>query len=830
MAITFQNVTKIAGISSTREETFSVAWTDFNSDGRPDLWISPHGYGGNCACSACCLGQNGNPSQQVQLRTPRLYLNQGGGKFKNISSQIWPEGIEADSHGSSWADFDNDGDPDLFVTVGANRGRGENPKFLFVNNGGQLQEQAVELGLDYPLGRGRSSLWFDFNQDGLLDIILLNAERPDGQAPTALFQQTANGFKDVSDRVGLPADLTALFAQLADISGDGSLDLVIGKPGYPDRVYDTTTVPFQDLTNSFPEYRFTRDVVIADFDNNLHSDFFLVRNKLNNSGSSLFEATDRLALAQLATDKSEVGVRFKTAGDVLFDFREGARLTNETTPDRLSRSEIFIGSAGRNPGKIGFSLSPDDPTTWGIKNHAPGSDEGLYIGYDLDSQTWRALFSSPEQKQLELIINPSSPLSNVARIGFGALDLSRYDGQDTLLLHDNTSNQYVDRTPGSGLGNPVLGQSAVAGDFDNDMDVDLYISRGYKTFNLPNVLYENQGDGTFVKVPNAGGAAGRNLGPQQNIDYGVGSRMAVADYDADGFLDVFVSNTVFEATQSIYLGSPHQLYRNQGNGNHWIELDLEGVVSNRDGVGARILATAGGVTQLREQGGGMHLFGQNQQRIHFGLGSNSQVDLKIQWPSGIIQELYNVSADQVLQVVETESITGTSGNDYLEGSNGDDFIIGLAGDDRLRGLAGDDTLSGRKGNDFMTSGNGDDILMGGKGDDILTGWSGADRFVFNSKAEGIDRITDFSPSVVGETINVSKAGFGGGLTAGEPIKPAQFKLGSAAGDASDRFVYDKFGSGALYFDADGIGSTRQVQFATLSTGLAMTSADILVIA
>jgi hypothetical protein len=83
-------------------------------------------------------------------------------------------------------------------------------------------------------------------------------------------------------------------------------------------------------------------------------------------------------------------------------------------------------------------------------------------------------------------------------------------------------------------------------------------------------------------------------------------------------LDLFVSNSVFRATQKTHLGSPHQLFRNVGNNNHWIELDLRGVVSNRDGVGARVLLTAGGVTQLREQGGGMHLFSQNQQRIHLG--------------------------------------------------------------------------------------------------------------------------------------------------------------------------------------------------------------------
>ncbi len=99
--------------------------------------------------------------------------------------------------------------------------------------------------------------------------------------------------------------------------------------------------------------------------------------------------------------------------------------------------------------------------------------------------------------------------------------------------------------------------------------------------------------------------------------------------------------------------------------------------------------------------------------------------------------------------------------------------------------------------------------------------------MFTAKTEGKDTLTDFS--VVDDTINVSKLGFGGGLTANAAITAAQFRLGSAAGDSSDRFIYNK-ANGALLFDADGTGASAQVQFAQLSTGLAMTNNDIFVIA
>lgn len=99
---------------------------------------------------------------------------------------------------------------------------------------------------------------------------------------------------------------------------------------------------------------------------------------------------------------------------------------------------------------------------------------------------------------------------------------------------------------------------------------------------------------------------------------------------------------------------PHQLFRNQGNGNHWIEIDLEGTVSNRDGIGASVVLEAGGVVQIRGQGGGMHRFTQNHQRIHFGLATHKTVDrLTIRWPSGIVQGLENVAANQILTIRES---------------------------------------------------------------------------------------------------------------------------------------------------------------------------------
>lgn len=149
--------------------------------------------------------------------------------------------------------------------------------------------------------------------------------------------------------------------------------------------------------------------------------------------------------------------------------------------------------------------------------------------------------------------------------------------------------------------------------------------------------------------------------------------------------------------------------------------------------------------------------------------------------------------------------------------NGSFDLIGLAATNALE--------TGSAASDRLTGGSGNDTLIGGMGSDTLNGGGGADGFSFSSPTNGIDTITDFS--VLDDTIFVSASGFGGGLVAGAVITADQFAIGSAAADASDRFIYNS-ATGALFFDVDGSGGAAQVQIASLSRGLSLTNNDIFV--
>ena len=151
-----------------------------------------------------------------------------------------------------------------------------------------------------------------------------------------------------------------------------------------------------------------------------------------------------------------------------------------------------------------------------------------------------------------------------------------------------------------------------------------------------------------------GGAAGA-IGIAVASGAGTADTVVTADYNVDGFVDLFVTNGF--NLRPLNYGGENKLFRNRGNANRWIELDLVGTNSDRDAVGARVYATAGGKTQMRIQNGGYHRWAQDLTRTHFGLGGATQVSLRIEWPSGATQTFANVATNKLYKVTEGGGIS-----------------------------------------------------------------------------------------------------------------------------------------------------------------------------
>jgi hypothetical protein len=611
----------------------SISWVDVNGDGRPDLWI----------------GAEMMAQSDVQ-NPPSLYINNGNGTFTDaFSTSFAPNNQLAnlnDAEGSVWGDVFNTGSPDLLQTSGGVGGKHISGSFFFVNRQGQLTEEASADGLNNGLHSGRLATFLDWNHDGLPDALVLNSTAS-AKGNVILYQQTPNGFVDVTAQSGLASDTPyPAWAQSVDLTGHGIPDLLIGpsdKSGLDPLLYQAnqgtpgyTLLP--DALSALPKNPNITDLAVGDFFNTGYNDLFFVRRFDNQS--DVEQGGNNLIAAHMVGG-TQTGFTFQSSGTLTFDL--GQPSYSEAT---INTNRIFIGSGGYNPGSLPFTLDPNDSRNQGIMAHDPNNGQGLYIGYDSGSHKWQVYYAAPSSLS-PFVLSLSKPVSQLTPIGF---DPNAEALRPYLLVYNPTTKSFVDDTVQAGLATPLSAGGVVAGDFNNDGLLDIYVSCEHFLSDQGGVLYLNNGNGTFTAVPATPAYPGIFFSEVENSG---GRRPIVADYKGDGTLGLFLPTTKLETPNAIDNDAPNSLFYTQANGNHWIELNLQGVESNREALGAEVFVTAGGVTQRRDVTGGRHTDAQDSNVLHFGLGQSTQISkIIIDWPSGLVQELDNVSADQLVNVVE----------------------------------------------------------------------------------------------------------------------------------------------------------------------------------
>ncbi len=237
--------------------------------------------------------------------------------------------------------------------------------------------------------------------------------------------------------------------------------------------------------------------------------------------------------------------------------------------------------------------------------------------------------------------------------------------------------------------------------------------------------------------------------------------------------------------------------------------------------GANVLNGAAGNDKLNGGGGADNMRGGAGNDVYVVNTASDIVNEKITGSNGIDTVQSSIS----FNLANTARVLGSVENLTLLGS-GNINGTGNALNNVLTGNAGKNVLKGGAGNDVLNGGSGNDTLYGGAGKDTLTGGAGSDTFLFNSAlsaATNIDRITDFSAPA--DTIGLENAVFT--TLANGALAASAFHVGTAAHDTSDRIIYNP-ATGALSYDVNGNAAGGATQFATLATGLALTSADFVV--
>src|SRR5215510_10414225 len=497
--------------------------------------------------------------------------------------------VETFGSGVAWLDYDNDGFLDLFFANGANlrAGKPSPGNVLFHNTGkGTFVDVTQSAGVAGNGGFSTGVAVGDYDNDGFLDLYVA------GYGANTLYHNNGNGtFTDVTAKAGVKGGGWSSSAGFFDYDRDGYLDLYVVR--YLD--YDVKDNVYCGYHK--PGYRMYCDPRGFDGVPDL-----LYRN----NGDGTFTDVSRKAGVANPAGKG-LGVAF---GD--FD--------NDGWPDIFVANDLVRNFLYRNNGDGTFTDRAYSAGVGYDPNGNPRAGMGTEFA-DLDGDGWLDLFVTNFSEELNA------------------------------LFHNRGDLTFEEVTERAGLGSGFLplGFGTKLFDFDNDGDVDIYVTNGHVIDNVQrynprlsymqtDLLYANDG-GRFRDVS-------AESGPAFQIKH-VGRGAATGDFDNDGDLDIIVSNC----------GQPPMLMRNDGgNRNHWIAVKARGRESNSFGVGARVKVEAGGKTQIKEiYSAGSYLSGSDL-RLHFGLGGERKIkQVEILWPSGKKQILNDVAADQVLSLDEAQA-------------------------------------------------------------------------------------------------------------------------------------------------------------------------------
>jgi hypothetical protein len=229
--------------------------------------------------------------------------------------------------------------------------------------------------------------------------------------------------------------------------------------------------------------------------------------------------------------------------------------------------------------------------------------------------------------------------------GDGDLDLyvaNMYGGANTLYLNDGGSFAVAEPSPAVVDG----GHSYAANwaDYDNDGDFDLIVVN----WGAAPVLYANDGAGLLDRAP--GGDLGAIVAAASSVAWG--------DYDGDGDADLYVGNWPNYPGP----GELNFLYRNDAGAGNWLKVSLVGSTSNRAGIGARVTTrfARGGesLVQMQEVTAHTGWRSQNPLELLFGLGTATEVEIEVRWPSGVVDRVADATANQRLVVTEGQGVGG----------------------------------------------------------------------------------------------------------------------------------------------------------------------------
>ncbi len=506
---------------------------------------------------------------------------------------------------------------------------------------------------------GQGACFLDYDGDGLLDIYLANGSSRSldraGEPPhDYLLKNQGDGtFANVTKSAGLGDTNWSSGCTVGDYDNDGDSDLYLTNYG-ANKLYRNVDGAFTEVSGeagvSGPEWtppKWSMGAAFADIDNDGDLDLYVAN----------FTAFDLETFAPPPTIESPC--RLKGVPIVCApDFFHGQQDLLYLNKGDGTFSDVS-GTAGihQNKPAHGFAVVFSDYDDDGDQDLYVANDSGPNSYYENNGDgtfadiSWESGGVVNEHGEPEGSMGLTvGDYNNDARLD---IFITNFIEQSNTLYKNDGDNKFVDETAGLGLFPVGLNDSGWGTkfiDFDNDGWLDLFIANGHTderlerrfptdTYAQPNYLLRNVGAERFVDVSDSVGL--------RSLENRVGRGAAFADFDNDGDVDVLVINKN---------DKPSFLRNDGGNQRNWFTIRTQGVESNRDGIGTKILVGAGGARRAFEVRGSDSYLSGNDMRVHVGLGKDTAADLEIRWPSGRRDRHEAVAANKFYLAVEGQPL------------------------------------------------------------------------------------------------------------------------------------------------------------------------------
>ncbi len=487
---------------------------------------------------------------------------------------------------------------------------------------------------------------FDYNNDGLLDIFLVNGGRLTSamQMPerfgrnlpgyaNALYRQNRDGsFTDVTKAAGLEEAGDGNYGMgvaTGDYDNDGYADLYVTSYGRNILYHNNGNGTFSNLTEKagVGAGGWSASAGFLDYDNDGKLDLFVTRYMEWDTKHSKACNGEKHTYCPPGEFPATTNILYRNLGNGMFE--DVSRKSGIATKKGRSLGVAF--NDYDNDGWTDIFVANDGMEQFLFHNNGNGTftECAFLAGVSLSDDGKPYAGMGVDFRDYDNDGKPDIIVTNLAR-------------QVYAVYHNDGNSSFSYRSLETGLGSLSGGSSGWGmrlEDFNNDGWKDLFVAQSHVMDNVeqidpslhylePPMLALNK-DGHFER-----GDLGSDVAC-------AGRGAAFGDLDNDGWTDVVMS----------VLGGRPQVFQNRkGSSEHWITLALQGTKSNRDGLGATV--TTGKQTQYVTSSGSY--LSASDKRVHFGLGSAANINVEIRWPSGTIQQLTNVHADQFLSVIEPE--------------------------------------------------------------------------------------------------------------------------------------------------------------------------------